>query len=284
MSDNFSDAALVLVGHGSTLNAESSAPVYQHADELRKRKIFAQVQEAFWKIEPYLTGVLRGVFAPRVFIVPLFISEGYFTEEVIPRELGFSDGQRRLDRVSPHQPKQKLYYCGPIGTHDSMTDVLLRRAREVVDQHPFPRAPKPEDTTLFIAGHGTGNNENSRKAIERQADLIRAKKLYREVHSVFMEEDPRISDCYTIARAKNIIMVPFFISDGLHSYEDIPVMLGESEKAVRERLAQGQPTWRNPTEKKGKLVWYSAAIGNEPHIADVILQRVREACIAEPTT
>ena len=48
MSDNFSDAALVLVGHGSTLNAESSAPVYQHADELRKRKIFAQVQEAFW--------------------------------------------------------------------------------------------------------------------------------------------------------------------------------------------------------------------------------------------
>src|SRR5688572_4998844 len=54
MSEGFSDAALVLVGHGSTLNAESSAPVYQHADELRKRKIFAQVQEAFWKVEPYL--------------------------------------------------------------------------------------------------------------------------------------------------------------------------------------------------------------------------------------
>jgi len=283
MSDNFSDAALVLVGHGSTLNAESSAPVYQHADELRKRKIFAQVQEAFWKIEPYIAGVLRGVFAPRVFVVPLFVSEGYFTEEVIPRELGFEVG-----RGVPAEPRiqqrgtQKLYYCGPIGTHDSMTDVLLRRAREVVEQHPFPRAPKPEDTALFIAGHGTGNNENSRKAIERQADLIRAKKLYGEVHSVFMEEDPRISDCYSIATSKNIVMVPFFISDGLHSYEDIPIMLGESEKAVRERLAEGQPSWRNPTEKKGKRVWYSAAIGNEPHIADVILQRVREACAGAP--
>lgn len=273
MAEEFSDAALVLVGHGSTLNAESCAPVYQHAEELRRRKIFAQVQEAFWKQEPYLAGVLRGVFAPRAFIVPLFISEGYFTEEVIPRELGFAPGERLQPRAG-----QILFYCGPIGTHDSMTDVLLRRAREVVEQHPFPRAPKTDDTALFIAGHGTGNNENSRKAIERQTELVRAKNIYREVHSVFMEEEPRIGDCYSLTPAKNIVVVPFFISDGLHSYEDIPMMLGEAEKTVRERLQQGQPTWRNPTEKHGKRVWYSASIGNEPHIAEVILQRVREAC------
>src|SRR3954465_2911392 len=140
MSENLSDAALVLVGHGSTLNAESSAPVYQHADELRKRKIFAQVQEAFWKIEPYLAGVLRGVFARRVFIVPLFISEGYFTEEVIPRELGFEVQSSKFKvqsfpRVRQHGA-QTLYYCGPVGAHDSMTDVLLARAREVVEKFP----------------------------------------------------------------------------------------------------------------------------------------------------
>lgn len=88
VTNEFADAALVLVGHGSTLNAESAAPTYQHADELRQRGTFAQVVETFWKQEPYLPGVLRGVFAPRVFVVPLFISEGYFTEEVIPRELG----------------------------------------------------------------------------------------------------------------------------------------------------------------------------------------------------
>ena len=87
---DFSDAALVLVGHGSTLNADSAAPTYQHADELRRRNLFAQVVECFWKQEPGISGVLRGVFAQRVFIVPLFISEGYFTEEVIPRELGFA--------------------------------------------------------------------------------------------------------------------------------------------------------------------------------------------------
>ncbi len=277
--DDFSDAALVLVGHGSTLNADSSAPTYQHADELRRRGIFAQVVECFWKLEPGIAGVLRGVYAPRVFVVPLFISEGYFTEQVVPRELGLC-GNNRPDFARVQQRgNQTLHYCGPIGTHKSMTEVLLARAREVVERFPFPRAPKPRETTLFIAGHGTNNNENSRKAIEQQADLIRGRNIYAETHPVFMEEEPRIQDCYRLAPTRNLIMVPFFISDGLHSYEDIPEMLGEPKRVVQERLKSGQPTWRNPTEKQGKLVWYSPSIGSEPHIADVILERVKEMAV-----
>lgn len=38
------------------------------------------------------------------------------------------------------------------GTQESMTKVLLARVREVMAQFPFPRAPKPKDTTLLIAG------------------------------------------------------------------------------------------------------------------------------------
>ncbi|EEF58787.1 CbiX/SirB N-terminal domain-containing protein [Pedosphaera parvula] len=273
---DFSDAALVLVGHGSTLNAESSAPTYQHADEIRRRHLFGQVVECFWKLEPGIAGVLRGVFAPRVFIVPLFISEGYFTEQVVPRELGFcSNDQKDFPRIQK-RGNQTLYYCGPVGTHESMTEVLLARAREIVEKFPFPRLPKPKDTALFIAGHGTGNNENSRKAIERQVEIIQKRNLYAEVYPLFMEEEPRVGDCYKMASVKNIVMVPFFISDGLHSYEDIPEMLGEPKQVVQERLKSGQPTWRNPTERQGKLLWYSPSIGNEPHIADVILERVQE--------
>ncbi len=91
----YSEAALVLLGHGSTLNAESGAPVFQHATELRRRRLFAEVYEAFWKQEPQVKQVLAKPTAPRVFIVPLFISEGYFSEGVIPRELGFrGEGSR----------------------------------------------------------------------------------------------------------------------------------------------------------------------------------------------
>jgi sirohydrochlorin cobaltochelatase len=268
---DFSDAALVVLGHGSTKNEDSSAPVYQHAAELRRRKIFGDVREAFWKQEPQIQNVLADLSEARVFIAPLFISEGYFSSEVIPRELGFLPEHSKVE--TRHST---LFFCQPVGTHDRMTSVLLSRAREVADKFPFPRAPKSQDTTLFIAGHGTEQNENSRKAIDRQVDIIRATNEYADVHAVFMEEDPRIGTCYELAKTRNMIVVPFFISDGMHAREDIPVLLGEPERTVKERLANQQPTWRNPTERNDKLVWYAAAVGTEPHIADIILERVRE--------
>jgi sirohydrochlorin cobaltochelatase len=51
---NFSDATLVLLGLGTVLNDQSAAPVFQHVTELRRRKIFAAVREAFWKQEPQI--------------------------------------------------------------------------------------------------------------------------------------------------------------------------------------------------------------------------------------
>ena len=272
----------MVLGHGTEQNAKSAAPVYQHAAELRRRKIFAGVREAFWKQEPQIKKVLAEISAPRVFVAPLFISEGYFISDVIPRELGFAGrspaGTKLLSQgrslVTRHS---SLFYCSPVGTHDSMTHVLLARARQIVAQFPFPRAPRPRDLALFIAGHGTEENENSHQAIERQAGLIREMDLYAGVHAVYLEESPRIADCYALAQTKNLVVVPFFISDGLHTQEDIPVMLGEALPIVRQRLAARQPPWRNPTEKRGKLVWYAPAIGSEPHIADVIWERVKEA-------
>src|SRR4051794_10733910 len=129
-----------------------------------------------------------------------------------------------------------LYYCGPVGTHQSMTHVLLARAQDVVERHPFPRAPRSDEISLFIAGHGTTQNENSRASIERQVEMIRSRQEYAAVHPLFMEEEPRIGDCYRLAQTKNIVVVPFFISDGMHSREDIPVLLGESKQNVQERL------------------------------------------------
>lgn len=273
--ESFSDAALVLVGHGSTKNADSAAPVFQHATELRRRKVFAEVREAFWKQEPKVVDVVPAISARRIFIVPLFISEGYFSEEVIPRALGFQLSADPKSRFRQRGSSVEIY-CRPVGTHDCMTAVLLARAREVIARFPFPRAPKPKDVTLFIAGHGTEQNENSRKSIEHQVELIRSQNEYAGVHAIFMEESPRIGECFELANTKNLVIVPFFISDGMHTQEDIPRLLGEPEKMVCERLAAGQPTWRNPTERKGKLIWYAPAVGTAPQLAEVILERVRE--------
>jgi sirohydrochlorin cobaltochelatase len=268
---NFADAVLVVLGHGTELNEQSAAPVRQHAAELRRRGIFHAVCEAFWKQPPTIHAVLAEISAPRVFIAPLFISEGYFAGQAIPEALGF-----HAARVL-QESGRRLYYCKPVGTHPRMTEVILARAAAVVRQFPFPRAPKPAETTLFIAGHGTEKNRNSRVAIDQQVALIRARNLYAGVEAVFMEEEPRIGSVTAQAHTKACVVVPFFISDGLHVAEDIPVLLGDPAQAVKERLAAGLPGWRNPTEKQQKLIWYTPSVGTEPGLADVILEGVREA-------
>jgi sirohydrochlorin cobaltochelatase len=116
MPHDFSDSALVLVAHGSTLNADSAKPAHQHADELRSHRLFAEVRVGFLKQQPGVSGVLRGITARRVFIVPLFISEGYFTEEVLPLELGFrTNDDTSFERVRQDR-EQTLHYCEPVGT------------------------------------------------------------------------------------------------------------------------------------------------------------------------
>ena len=272
-TEAFSEAVLVVLGHGTVLNDNSAAPVRQHVTELRRRKIFRDVREAFWKQEPQVKTVLAEITTPRVFIVPFFISEGYFSTEVIPKQLGFSFP----NNLKLKTQNSELHYCRPVGSHDLMTTVILARAKEMAEQFPFPRAPKNSDTTLLIGGHGTERNANSRKTVERQVELIRALKIFADVGAVFMEEEPFIKGCHEAVKTKNIIVVPFFISDGLHAVEDIPVLLGEPARIVKERLAAGQPTWRNPTERGGKLIWYSPSVGTEPLLAEVILERVREA-------
>jgi sirohydrochlorin cobaltochelatase len=277
IQNDLSDAALVLLGHGSTVNDTAGDVVFQHARELRSRQLFAEVRESFWKQDPKIKDVLSNLSTSRIFIAPLFISEGYFSDEAIPRELGFkSEDEAEFSRIQ-QRGSQTLYYCQPVGTHDSMTAVLLERAREVVEKNPFPRAPKAKDLTLFIAGHGTEQNENSRISIRHQADLIRAQNLYAGVHAVFLEEAPKVSECFYLAETRHIVVVPFFISEGMHTQEDIPVMLGDSKRIVQQRLGMRQPPWRNPTERNGKLIWYSSIVGTHPQVAEVILERVKDA-------
>lgn len=280
--ENHQSAALVLVGHGSTVNAESSNPVRQLVAEFERRNAFARVSAGFLMEAPRVSTVLESITDLCVFVVPFFVSEGYFTEEVVPLKLGFRiEGQQTFERVQ-RRGEQTLFYCHPIGTHDRMTEVILSRARSVANPHSRPPKPSEAETTLFIAGHGTSRNAESRQAVERQVGLIRELGCFADVFAVFLEEEPRIGDWYKLVRTRHSVVVPFFLSDGLHVCDDIPALLGKSEPQVQDRLDRGQPVWSNPTQHHGKWIWLSSAVGTDSIVAEVILARVREAAAWQP--
>jgi sirohydrochlorin cobaltochelatase len=253
-------SALILVGHGSTLNPDSSAPTFQHADEIIRRSVFAEVHSAFWKEEPSLRDVLHMVDSDDVYIVPNFISEGYFTETVIPRELG-------LDGPVTHRLGKTICYCDPVGSDPRMVELVLRSARQVAPDVPTDQA------SLLVVGHGTSLNEKSAQAAQRQVAQIREKGWYAEVLEAYMEEAPFIADWRKNASQTYVVVVPFFIADGLHSYQDIPVLLGIESEATSAASCQ-EVFRRNPYHLDGRELYYAKAIGSEPSMADIILDTV----------
>ena len=280
--------ALVIVAHGSHLNAGSSAPTFDHADTIRATGAFDEVREGFWKEEPSFREVLRTVESDEVYVVPLFVSEGYFTEEVIPRELRLdgwdpdawdSDGTSATHAtLRPTDVDKTVHYCGPVGTHEAMSDVIVRRAESVTGD------PDVGDGFgLAVVGHGTERNENSAKAIEYHADRIGEMDRFDEVKALFMDEDPEVDDVTDFfgseARSaserasehgpRDIVVVPLFIADGYHTQEDIPEDMGLTDDY--------RTGWDTPAEVEGRRIWYSGAVGTEPLMADVVLERAADA-------
>ena len=265
---------LVIAAHGSHLNAGSSQPTFDHADTVRASGAFDEVREAFWKEEPSFREVLRTVDADEVYVVPLFISEGYFTEQVIPRELrleGWDVGAWDSDGTSATHATltagdtgQTVHYCGPVGTHDSMSDVIVRRAESVTGDPGVGSG-----FGLAVVGHGTERNENSAKAIQYHADRIRETGRFDEVRALFMDEDPEVDDVTDFFETDDIVVVPLFVADGFHTREDIPEDVGLTDDY--------RTGWETPAVVDGHRIWYSGAVGTEPLLADVVLERAADA-------
>ena len=265
--------ALLIVGHGSTVNPDSSTPTLAHAAEIRRRKVFANVECAFWKEEPSLRDAIF-LFDPEsireVCVVPNFISEGYFTQTVVPREL-------ELDGTTTKRLNGQIWkYCEPVGNHPAMTELLLRRASEVAP------GVDPAETSLLIVAHGTDLNENSAVAAKREAEKIRALGEFAGVLNVYMEEPPLVSDWRKLTNTRNVVVVPFFISDGLHSYEDIPRLVGIVVAAGVDRgrpgsappaTARGEIFRHDPYQIDGRFLFYAPSIGTDPGFADIIIDQ-----------
>lgn len=248
--------ALVIVGHGSHLSGDSSLPVFEHAMRIRERYAheYGEVVECFWKEEPSMRHVLDTVEAQEVYVVPAFISEGYFTQQVIPRELG-------LTGPVTYKGGKTVRYAGPLGTFEGMADVIMERAEDLLRHHRV----RPGRRGLVLIGHGTDLNKSSGGVIYLNADRIKRHNVYDIVEVGFLDQDPEIGDVVENIEAENIVLVPVFIAEGWHTRETIPEDLALTGEVTVKRSPSGY-----------KTIFYGAPVGTHPSMADLIASRARE--------
>jgi sirohydrochlorin cobaltochelatase len=241
--------ALVIVGHGSHLNEDSSLPVYEHAERIRRSGEFDEVVECFWKEEPSMRHVLDTVESDEVYVVPAFISEGYFTQQVVPREFG-------LEGPVTKKGRKTVRYAGPLGTFEGMPDVILERVGDLMRGKELSGR-----TALVLLGHGTDLNKNSGGVIYQNAERIRKRGIYDLVEVGFLDQEPEIGAVVERIAARNIILIPVFIAEGWHTRETIPEDLGLTGEV---------------TVRKDRTIFYGAPVGTHPSMANLIAARARQ--------
>jgi len=228
----FKDTALILAGHGSTKNADSSRFTRETAHRIRERGIFGEVRSAFWKEQPSYADAIRGLKTKKVVVVPWFLANGYFTTKILQREFAKTPGMEC--RVTE-----------PIGMRPEILGHFQKRAERLLAVKKW----KPTQVSLLVASHGTPLNTGSRGAAVGLAEQL-AKDGYRAAQAVFLEEEPKIANWRILVQEGPVVVLPHFLAGGLHGSEDVPELLGisgaeegwyESEKG---EIGYGEPLGR----------------------------------------
>src|SRR4051794_33513362 len=208
-----SRTALVLAGHGSQLSPETAGIVWEQVDKLRKHNVADEVTAAFWKETPSFHQVINTLAADEVTVVPVFTAQGYFTQTVIPAEMGLSGRLTERDG-------RTIRYTPTLSEHPYLSRIVRQRVATALAQS----GADASNVAVAIIGHGTRRSPESRRATLDQADQVRD--LAAESLAVFLDDSPSISDIYRLTTRPVIIAVPFFLALGSHTTIDVPTELG----------------------------------------------------------
>ena len=270
----FRDTALILAGHGSTKNRDSSRHTRETARRLQKRGIFREVRAGFWKESPSFQEVFQGLEAKEAIVVPWFLTRGYFVEKVLAEQFGGtpipvrvvepigsrpeivqlmrSRTQRLAERSFTFTITFKKFWKNLLGISKSEGDGRWKMEDGI----------KLEHTSLLLASHGTPLHTGSRKAADGLAEEL-GKDGYRVSKAMFLEEEPKIADWRQVAAPEGPAMVlPHFLAGGLHGSEDVPGLLG---------IPSGKEGWY---EVEGRMIGYGAPIGQPEEMETLILKMV----------
>ena len=117
---NFKGTALILAGHGSTKNRDSSRHTRETARRLQRRGIFKEVRAGFWKESPSFQEVFQGLQAKEAIVVPWFLTRGYFVEKVLTEQFKETPIPARI--------------ADPIGARPEIIELMRGRARRLAER------------------------------------------------------------------------------------------------------------------------------------------------------
>lgn len=287
------DVAVVLVSHGSSL---------PYAEET-----FNEIKDKFIEVtglpteigymkvsEPSISGAIdilktENPEIKRIFALPVFLAAGIHTNIDIPILLGLEPLE--TDPRCPEGDYPDNHYLSiadevdfdgeitlipPIGSHDSILDVIDKRIEEALSISQLGDVP----TGILLVSHGSRLGYNKEFISEIQSkfdDRCDLPNTYGFMELVEPNIPTSINKLVNENSIERLIVVPVFIAPGVHTTSDIPTILGLKEHSHDHDHGHHHHHHHDleKIEFDGEIL-YPEPIGADDILIDILKEKIEE--------
>ncbi|WP_169566039.1 CbiX/SirB N-terminal domain-containing protein [Sneathiella limimaris] len=236
--------SLLIIGHGSSVSKTAEEAAIEHAKTLSLSHRFGTIQTYFLKAGSDLPELPEG----EIFLLPFFMSDGFFVKQRIPSVFSLKDGQRiEADR--------QLYMCDAFGVDPELAMILKSMALERLRNLKL----EPSETAVLLIAHGSGKSSASEEAARLQQSALANISAFGAVDVAFLEQNPTIADGLDrlAGRFATIICLGLFAGGGPHANQDVPTEIADWQKS-------------DTGSKAGVAVFYEGAVGERAEVVRLI--------------
>ena len=194
---------LLIVAHGEQGGARDNAWLAAIVAASRALLGDSRVHGAVLSGEPLLETVVAQASAREWFVYPLFMSEGYFVANALPKRLAAAG--------------VNFTVLPALGTHRGFAELAASQMR----------GAGANAAEILVVAHGSGKDARSRLAAQTFARQLGAALGAQTPDCAFLEEPPFAAEAIA-ALSPGAVVVSLFAGRGLHGAEDLPRMVDQS--------------------------------------------------------
>ncbi len=218
--------ALLIVAHGDCDGFGGNTLARELAHRILQTQRYNEVAVGFIRSDPLIEFAASQVTCERLRIYPLFMSDGYYVREAIPKRLDIIGGVDAFGhRVSIDEP---------LGRHPKLPELLI----SVVSGAALGKGIQPKSASLLLVAHGSGQSPYSAIVGRQIRDSIDQSQTFAQVEVSFLEEEPYFVSALA-DRTRPTFVLGLFAGEGMHAAGDIQgavIELGNPQVHMVEQL------------------------------------------------
>jgi len=200
--------ALLIVAHGDCGGFGGNMLAQELARRMRQSERYGEVVVGFMRSDPSIEEATSQIGCDRIRIYPLFMSDGYYVREAIPKRLGITDGVDSLGH--------RVCMDEPLGLHPKLPELLI----SAVVVAALGKGIQPKSACLLLVAHGSRQSQYSAAAAREIRDRIDRSGTFLRVEVSFLEEEPLFVDALESCKLPTFVL-GLFAGEGMHAAGDI---------------------------------------------------------------